>query len=192
MCSTWLLSLVLHRERRRVQEEVRFPSATSTIVFSEQDVDTMLHLLFTPPEAAGVFEAMCNPPGGDWSGLSILNFGTGEVFRWTSLPRVSGVGGKRPDHVVQFSLVNGRLILLAIESKNRASDLKPDVGLRLKTYIQQLVKTPPTISRVVDAPWILLQEDEVPLPAVSFMSGGAFCWRGMKVWPKPLSAPLSQ
>jgi hypothetical protein len=174
------LLLLLHREHRRVQEKVRFPSATPTTVFSEQDVDTILHLLFTQSETAGTFEAMCNPPGGDWSGLSILSFETGQVFRWTSLPRVSGVGGKRPDHVVQFSLVNGRLILLAIESKNRASDLKPDVGLRLKTYIQQLVKTPPTISKAVNAPWILWQKDEVPLPAVSFMSGGAFCWKGIK------------
>ena len=172
------LSLLLHRERRRVQEEVRFPSATPTIVFSEQDVDTMLHLLFTPPEAAGVFEAMCNPPGGDWSGLSILNFGTGEVFRWTSLPRVSGVGGKRPDHVVQFLLSNGHLILLAIESKSRASNLEPNVGIRLKTYTQQLVETPPTIAKTADTPWILWQENEVPSPAFSFMSGGAFCWRG--------------
>jgi hypothetical protein len=172
------LSLLLRRERRRIQERVRFPSATPTTLFSEQDVDTVLHLLFTQPEAAGVFEAMCNPPGGDWSGLSILNFETGQVFRWTSLPRVSEVGGKRPDHVVQFSLVNGHLILLAIESKNRASDLKPNVGLRLKTYIQQLVRTPPTISKNVSEPWILWGEDEVPLPTASLMAGGAFCWRG--------------
>jgi hypothetical protein len=174
------LPLLLHRERRRVQEKVRFPSATPTTAFSEQDVDTILHLLFTQPEAAGVFEAMCNPPGGDWSGLSILNFEVGEVFRWTSLPRVSGVGGKRPDHVVQFLSSNGHSILLAIESKNKASSLGPNVGIRLKTYIQQLVETPPTIFKTADTPWILWQEDEVPLPTFSFMSGGAFCWRGRK------------
>jgi len=174
------LSLLIHRERPRVRDKVKFPSATPTTVFSEQDVDTILHLLFTQPEAAGVFEAMCNPPGGDWSGLSILDFETGQVFRWTSLPRVSGVGGKRPDHVVQISSVNGHLILLAIESKNRASDLKPNVGLRLKTYIRQLIETPPTIAKTSDTPWILWQGDEIPLPAVSFMSGGAFCWRELE------------
>lgn len=174
------LSLLLRRERRRVQEKVRFSSAIPTTVFSEQDVDTILHLLFTQSEAAGIFEAICNPPGGDWSGLSILNFETGQVFRWTSLPRVSGVGGKRPDHVVQISTVNGYLTLLAIESKNRASDLKPNVGLRLITYIRQLVKAPPTIAKTLDTPWILWQGEEVPLPAISFMSGGAFCWRGLE------------
>ena len=52
------LSLLLHRERRRVQERVRFSPATPTTVFSEQDVDTILHLLFTQPGAAGVFWAV--------------------------------------------------------------------------------------------------------------------------------------
>jgi len=128
------LSLVLRRGYHRFQGEILFPSASSTSIFSEQDVDTTIHLLFAHQENLKVFEAMCNPPGGDWSGLSILNFETGEEFRWTSLPRVSSAGGKRPDHVIEFSLDNGHWILLTIESKDRASKLGRDVGIRLKIY----------------------------------------------------------
>lgn len=88
-------------------------------MFSEQDVDTTIHLLFAHQENLKVFEVTCNPPGGDWSGLSILDFETGEEFRWTSLPRVSSAGGKRPDHVIEFLLDNGHWGLLAIESNDR-------------------------------------------------------------------------
>ncbi|MEA3341199.1 MAG: hypothetical protein U9R15_14645, partial [Chloroflexota bacterium] len=93
------ISLLLQRDRHHFRESIHFPAASPTSAFSEQDVDTTLHLLFAHQESLKVFEMMCNPPGGDWSGLSILNFETGEEFRWTSLPRVSGAGGKRPDHV---------------------------------------------------------------------------------------------
>jgi len=174
------LSLVLRRGYHRFQGEILFPSASSTSIFSEQDVDTTIHLLFAHQENLKVFEAMCNPPGGDWSGLSILNFETGEEFRWTSLPRVSSAGGKRPDHVIEFSLDNGHWILLTIESKDRASKLGRDVGIRLKIYTRQLVEVPPTIARVANAEWRLWQVDSVPLPDFSVISGGAFCWTGEK------------
>ena len=172
------LSLVLQRGHRYFQGRIHFPSASPTSAFSEQEVDTTLHLLFAHQEALGVFEAMCNPPGGDWSGLSILNFDTGEEFRWTSLPRVSGTGGKRPDHVIEFLLDDGRLILLAIESKDSVSRLGHNVGSRLKVYTRQLVELPPTIARVANAEWRLWQSDTVPLPDIFVMSGGAFCWTG--------------
>lgn len=174
------MSLLLQRGRRRFRGRIHFPSASPPNVFSEQDVDTTIHLLFAHRENLQVFEAMCNPPGGDWSGLSILNFETGEEFRWTSLPRVSGAGGKRPDHVIEFLLDNGQWILLAIESKDRVSRLERNVGTRLRIYTRQLVESPPTIARVANAEWELWQVDSIPLPGFSIVSGGAFCWTGEK------------
>ena len=149
------MSLLLQQDRHHFRESIHFPAASPTSTFSEQDVDTTLHLLFAHQESLKVFEMMCNPPGGDWSGLSILNFETGKEFRWTSLPRVSGADGKRPDHVIEFLLDDGRWVLLAIESKDRVSRLKRDVGSRLKTYTRQLVETPPTIARVTNGEWNL-------------------------------------
>ncbi len=174
------ISLLLQRDRYHFRESIHFPAASSTSTFSEQDVDTTLHLLFAHQESLKVFEMMCNPPGGDWSGLSILNFETGKEFRWTSLPRVSGADGKRPDHVIEFLLDDGRWVLLAIESKDRISRLKRDVGSRLKTYTRQLVETPPTIARVTNGEWNLWQSNNVPLPHLAVISGGAFCWIGEK------------
>ncbi|GIK41707.1 MAG: hypothetical protein BroJett011_55400 [Chloroflexota bacterium] len=173
-------TLLIQRSHRHFQGEIRFSLASPTRVFSEQDVDTTLHLLFAHNQFQRVFEAMCNPPGGDWSGLSIFNFQSGEEYRWTSLPRVSGVGGKRPDHVIEFLLDNGNLILLAIESKNRATNLEPNVGNRLETYTRQLVETPPTIFRATNAEWNLWQNGNIPLSTLSVISGGAFCWVGVE------------
>lgn len=69
--------------------------------FGEHDVDTVLHMIFSNSEEHGVFEALCNPPGGDWSGVSFLD-NEKATNRWTSLPRVTGLDGKRPDHIIQF------------------------------------------------------------------------------------------
>ena len=41
--------------------------------FHEDDVDTGIHFLFSHLLQEVCFEGMCNPPGGDWSGLSILH-----------------------------------------------------------------------------------------------------------------------
>jgi hypothetical protein len=88
---------LLERNHRSFHEVISFQSTSTAPEFSEMDVDTTLHLLFTRQEAFGVFECMCNPPGGDWSGLSVLDERLAQEFRWTSLPRVSGGGSKRPD-----------------------------------------------------------------------------------------------
>ncbi len=66
--------------------------------YQENDVDTVIHSLFKHilPQC---FEGMCNPPGGDWSGMSIISENC--EYRWLSLPRVSS-DGKRPDHVLQL------------------------------------------------------------------------------------------
>lgn len=116
--------------------------------FHEDDVDTGIHFLFAHLLREVCFEGMCNPPGGDWSGLSVL-YGNHEV-RWLSLPRVSEeVDGKRPDHVLELLGVFDRPVLLSIESKERSFDLETNVGEGLVNYIHNLMNYVPNVERVV-------------------------------------------
>ncbi|MCI8746521.1 MAG: hypothetical protein HFH67_01435 [Lachnospiraceae bacterium] len=116
--------------------------------FHEDDVDTGIHFLFSHLLSEVCFEGMCNPPGGDWSGLSVL-YGSYE-FRWLSLPRISEVAnGKRPDHVLELFRVFTRPVLLSIESKERSSDLESNVGHGLVNYIRSLMGYIPNVKRPV-------------------------------------------
>lgn len=116
------------------------------VSFGEDDVDTGIHYLFTYLLSLYCFEGMCNPPGGDWSGFSIID-GDFEN-RWLSLPRVSDVvNGKRPDHILEFFGVFARPLLLAIESKEKSADLEADVGIKLVTYIEKLMDFIPSAKR---------------------------------------------
>lgn len=119
------------------------------VVFGEHDVDAVLHFAFTSKESY-LAEGLCNPPGGNWSGISIYDFQEDLEFRWTSLPRVSGDFSKRPDHLFQFKQeVPGRKpkVILIIESKDRAKTVEKDIGLRLANYFYELVKLDPNITR---------------------------------------------
>jgi len=135
-----------------------------------------MHLLFATEIEAGIFEAMCNPPGGDWSGLSVMNFRAGDEYRWTSLPRVSAVGGKRPDHVIQLDSTKESVILLAIESKDAPAKIQATLGPALTTYVEKLLEMPPVAAKTADSDWQLWQSDDSPLRNVHIVSGGAFCW----------------
>lgn len=116
--------------------------------FHEDDVDTGIHFLFSHLLHEVCFEGMCNPPGGDWSGLSVL-YNNHEV-RWLSLPRVSEeVDGKRPDHVLELFGVFDRPVLLSIESKERSSDLEANVGEGLINYIHNLMNYVPNVERLI-------------------------------------------
>lgn len=116
--------------------------------FHEDDVDAGIHFLFAHLLREVCFEGMCNPPGGDWSGLSVI-CGNHEV-RWLSLPRVSEeVDGKRPDHVLELFGVFDRPVLLSIESKERSFDLEENVGEGLVNYIQNLMNYVPNVERLV-------------------------------------------
>ncbi len=115
--------------------------------FHEDDVDTGIHFLFSHLLHKVCFEGMCNPPGGDWSGLSVL-YGNYEV-RWLSLPRVSEkINGKRPDHILELFGVFGRPVLLSIESKERSFDLEKNVGEGLINYIRNLMSYIPNVERL--------------------------------------------
>ncbi len=116
--------------------------------FHEDDVDTGIHFLFSHRLYKVCFEGICNPPGGDWSGLSVL-YKNHEV-RWLSLPRVSKkVNGKRPDHVLELFGVFDCPVLLSIESKEHSFDLEVNVGKGLVNYIHNLMNYVPNVERLV-------------------------------------------
>ncbi|MBO6204506.1 MAG: hypothetical protein J6O13_13340 [Selenomonas sp.] len=119
-----------------------------SVNLGEDDVDTAIHYLFKHILGNICFEGMCNPPGGDWSGFSVID-GDSEV-RWLSLPRVSNVvEGKRPDHILQISGVFQKPLLLSVESKERSVDLEEDVGTKLITYIEKLMNYVPSAKRKI-------------------------------------------
>lgn len=140
--------------------------------FSEQDVDSVLHMLFTAGKRTDlIFECLCNPPGGDWSGMSYLNGSTGQVVRWTSLPRVTAAGQKRPDHVVE--ILGSSPFLIAIESKDTLAKLDPGVGPRLTAYTSGLLDYPPNVT-LADTGWT--GADGSLVPRIPVFSASAVCW----------------
>lgn len=173
------ICLKLQRKSAVYKKDVTFNKAIAdtNFNFSEQDVDTALHVIFTSTNLDTVYESMCNPPGGDWSGLSIIDFHTQQQFRWTSLPRVSQSNGKRPDHVIQILVNEQKSTLLSIESKTKGSALEPTVGTRLNRYTKDLVETLPTINKPHNGQWSLVKKDIGFKAPTSFLSGGAFCWK---------------
>ena len=139
----------------------------------EQDVDSVLHVLFAHVLNARCFESMCNPPGGDWSGVSIKVGGV--EYRWLTLPRVSASGSKRPDHVIQVDVAT----LMSIESKDSLRNLEKAIGPRLNRYCADLLSTPPSCARIGARPW----SDEIggfSLPDMAYVSAGAVLEKGDK------------
>ncbi len=149
----------------------------------EHDVDTVIHTLFARLASRDVFEGLCNPPGGDWSGVSILTGDRRKELRWISLPRVSktlvdGAAGKRPDHVVQIFGISKTPVLLALESKETSGAVEHHIGPRLTAYMKDLLTYPANAERSLgrNAQWqesnVLLRESQL-----QFASGVAFTVR---------------
>lgn len=130
-----------------------FSISTIPSTYNENDVDTVVHTVFTrlfPYDK--IYEGMCNPPGGDWSGMSIID--NNKNFSWLSLPRVSGNNTKRPDHVIEFQAKIEKLCeynLLIIESKQYISNILKEnkkngkIGDRLINYMNNLIKEPASV-----------------------------------------------
>ena len=140
----------------------------------EQDVDTALHVAFKSLGKNVVFEGMCNPPGGDWSGISFRWRGSGPEFRWLTLPRVSNEGGKRPDHVFALFGHDGSVVCLCVESKDVAGSLESSIGPRLSAYTEALFATPPSIWRTENADRWKIHSAAWQRPATTFASAGAY------------------
>ena len=147
----------------------------------ENDVDTAIHTLLARLGGPQVFEGLCNPPGGDWSGVSILVGNQTQELRWLSLPRVSGVSSKRPDHVFQFFDLGHGPIVLAVESKDMPGSIEQDIGPRLKKYMIDLLGSPATAEKMTGGSreWrnsramIKLDEFRFASAAACIVKGGA-------------------
>ena len=113
----------------------------------ENDVDTVLHTVFAHFTQFRTFEGLCNPPGGDWSGISLLTPDKTKELRWLSLPRVSGPNTKRPDHVLELFEVTEKPIVFAIESKETPRSMEQGIGPRLNAYMTYLLQSPASIER---------------------------------------------
>lgn len=99
----------------------------------ENDIDTVIHMIFK--DINYVFESFTNPPGGDWSGISIID--DQYEYRWTSLNR-EPKNVKRPDHIFQIKTDK----LLVVESKERYSTLIKDeksVGPKMIDFLRNLL-----------------------------------------------------
>ena len=140
--------------------------------YGEHDVDSVLHMIFAAAGDDVVFESLCNPPGGDWSGMSFT--ATASELRWTSLPRVTGLDAKRPDHVFQHKQTTGKDILLVVESKDTSRSVEPGIGPRLKRYVSDLIALPPSVVRISKTtPWSIYEEAYVA-SEFEIMSAAAF------------------
>lgn len=153
---------------------VSFPKAGDPTVFSEDDTDCAIHQIFAHKSGLGILECMCNPPGGDWSGISYF-YEDGE-YRWTSLPRVSQIQAKRPDHVIQIAQRDYN-ILLSIESKGLGRDLEDGIGRKLTDYLIVLFQTLPTAHRKAGGEWRSMGEGTPTIDPYQIVSVGAFMYK---------------
>jgi len=150
------------------------PTSMNPTKFGEHDVDTVLHELFYLHKDEMCFEGLCNPPGGNLSGISLYNFNNGMETRWVSLPRVSGKEAKRPDHLFQIMKSKEESIILTVESKDTSSSVEENIGNRLKKYILELIKVGPNIFRTKEnTDWQGYAEDYLA-PKVDIVSVAAF------------------
>lgn len=141
---------------------------------SEQDVDSGLHVMFASLGAEIVLEGLCNPPGGDWSGISFAWGAAEPEHRWLTLPRVSADGAKRPDHVFALFTLGDCVTCLSVESKERPSDLEGNIGPRLRAYTDALFDVAPSVSRSANRdPWGVNGADWVRKTSIP-VSMGAF------------------
>ncbi|MBK9213450.1 MAG: hypothetical protein IPO14_11005 [Saprospiraceae bacterium] len=171
-----VLTSIVNRDLERKNVKVVFNSAKPSGNFGEHDVDTAIHTLFSRQLSLNIFESMCNPPGGDWSGISYFDFSDKTEYRWTSLPRVSATKAKRPDHIIQIHTKKEE-VFLVIESKNNAKDLDENIGERLTEYVNVLLKIPPTAHKPNKQDWQSFTGKKSPLNNAVTYSGGSFVYR---------------
>lgn len=154
--SSNIIRLIQNKENKAASLTIK-NQATNMLIcpypthYTENDVDTFIHTIFNYiiPDT---FEGFCNPPGGDWSGISLINNinpSIGTEFRWLTLPRVSD--SKRPDHItVLFNLFEKPLIICT-ESKESAKNLEPGIGPALTKYIHDLLSYCPSVERSLNS-----------------------------------------
>lgn len=159
-------------EKKKVRELKIHSLSENPLSIHEDDVDTVIHTLFNSVSKELRHEGLCNPPGGDWSGISLKV--KNRELKWLSLPRVSGsIGGKRPDHVIQLFPEDYNPLTIIIESKDKPSSLEKNVGPKLVEYLNHLIGFPPSATRYSGQAWTKNSET-VTLPASELISCAAF------------------
>lgn len=180
-----VLTNIIDRDLERKSVKLIFNAAKPSGTYGEHDVDTAIHTMFSRQLSLNIFESMCNPPGGDWSGISYFNFADKTEYRWTSLPRVSKTKAKRPDHIIQINTKKEE-IFLVIESKNNASDLDENIGERLTEYVNVLFKIPPTAYKPNKQDWQSFLGKKSPLTNAVTYSGGSFVYKNLDEMKKEM------
>lgn len=162
---------------------ITFPYVQNPVVdFFENDIDCGIHQILSNHKELGLYECFCNPPGGDWSGISF--FRNNKEYKWTSLPRVSGLS-KRPDHIFQIER-NGKIVFVPIESKGYGKELEKYIGNRLKDYINNLFNSKPTALKADDnSEWSYCNET-IGSVQYDIISVAAFLYRSVAELPKQL------
>lgn len=153
---------------------IKFTYIQKPIVkYFEHDTDCAIHQILSSHHELEILECFCNPPGGDWSGISY--FKNGNEYKWTSLPRVSEFS-KRPDHIFQI-VKNGQLIFVPIESKGYGKDLENNIGNRLKDYINDLFNSEPTAYKAGSKSDWKFFDGTIGKVRYSMISVGAFLYK---------------
>ena len=152
---------------------ISFAMAGEPSDFSEDDTDCAIHQIFAHKNNLGILEGMCNPPGGDWSGISC--FSEKREYRWTSLPRVSRINGKRPDHVIQIAQ-KGSNVFFSVESKSIGRALENGIGNQLTDYLRDLFSNLPTAHRKVGGEWRSMGAERPVWEPYRIVSIGAFIY----------------
>ena len=162
------------------EDSLHIKKSTSLLVppkpikLGEHDIDTVIHVFFRYFGYPEVFEGLCNPPGGDWSGISLQTSDRVKTVRWLSLPRVSGEHAKRPDHIFQIYTEGEKPIVLIIESKDFAKRIEDHIGTRLKEYVNDLLSSVPSAEKNhQDGRWIQAK-DHVSKEQFQMASATAF------------------
>lgn len=143
------------------------------VKYFEHDTDCAIHQILSSHNELGIFECFCNPPGGDWSGISF--FKNGIEYKWTSLPRVSKYS-KRPDHIFQIER-KGHLTFVPIESKGFGKKLEKNIGNRLKDYINDLFASEPTAFKADEKSDWSFFDGTIGKVNYSMISVGAFLYK---------------
>ncbi len=147
------LVLTTRKNQARSQSNHTYTDTLKIQSFGEQDVDTSLHIIFTKLFPVKVFEGLCNPPGGDWSGISLKPDSGSEEYRWLTLPRVTATDQKRPDHI--FQTFDEKNFIVIVESKERVRKIEDNIGPRLIRYVKDLTNSVPDIQRSSsDEQWV--------------------------------------
>lgn len=159
---------------RKNTNNISFPYiANPKVDYSEHDTDCGIHQILSHHENFGIYECFCNPPGGDWSGISF--FRKDKRYKWTSLPRVSDYS-KRPDHIFQIEK-DSTTYFVTIESKGVGRDLENNIGERLKDYIDDLFKSEPTAYTIRESGKWRFFDEKIGSVEYKLISIGAFLYK---------------